>query len=176
MTDIESDGPCPGLFSMVSFGCVIVEDGLSRTFYGQCRPISQDWVPEALAVSGHSREETMDFPDPEQTMLEFGTWIRDNAGTRKSRGQVVPNAQFIADNNGFDWQFINYYFHKYLGSNPFGFSSQNLGSLFKGFNKDMFSRWKHLRKTKHTHDPVMDAKGNAEALLTLKEMGLKIGL
>jgi len=176
MTDVEADGPCPGLFSMVSFGAVIVEDGLSRTFYGQCRPISQDWVPEALAVSGHSREETMDFPDPEQTMLEFGTWIRDNAGTRKSRGQVVPNAQFIADNNGFDWQFINYYFHKYLGSNPFGFSSQNLGSLFKGFNKDMFSRWKHLRKTKHTHDPVMDAKGNAEALLTLKEMGLKIGL
>lgn len=176
MTDVEADGPCPGLFSMVSFGAVIVEDGLSRTFYGQCRPISQDWVPEALAVSGHSREETMDFPDPEQTMLEFGTWIRDNAGTRKSRGQVVPNAQFIADNNGFDWQFINYYFHKYLGSNPFGFSSQNLGSLFKGFNKDMFSRWKHLRKTKHTHHPVMDAKGNAEALLTLKEMGLKIGL
>jgi len=35
----------------------------------------------------------------------------------------------------------------------------------------------HLRKTKHTHNPVDDAKGNAEALLALKnEMGLKIKL
>lgn len=34
--------------------------------------------------------------------------------------------------------------------------------------------WKRLyRKTKHTHNPVDDAKGNAEALLAFKEMGLK---
>ena len=37
--------------------------------------------------------------------------------------------------------------------------------------------WKRkLRKTKHTHNPVDDAMGNAEALLAMKEMGLKIGL
>ena len=35
---------------------------------------------------------------------------------------------------------------------------------------------KHLRKTRHTHHPVDDAKGNAEALLQMKEMGLKINL
>ena len=32
------------------------------------------------------------------------------------------------------------------------------------------------RKTKHTHHPVDDAKGNAEALLYLVEQGLKIKL
>jgi hypothetical protein len=32
-----------------------------------------------------------------------------------------------------------------------------------------------LRRTKHSHNPVDDAKGNAEALLTMKEkFGLKI--
>lgn len=31
-----------------------------------------------------------------------------------------------------------------------------------------------LRKTKHTHNPVDDAIGNAEALLQMKDMGLKI--
>jgi hypothetical protein len=37
--------------------------------------------------------------------------------------------------------------------------------------------FKHLRKTRHTHHPVDDVKGNAEALLTMKEtMGLKIRL
>lgn len=35
--------------------------------------------------------------------------------------------------------------------------------------------WKKLlRKTKHDHNPVNDAKGNAEALLTMKKMCLKI--
>src|SRR5688572_2647845 len=62
----------------------------------------------------------------------------------------------------------------FLGDNPFGFSSQNLGSLYKGLVKDTFKTFKHLRRTKHTHHPVDDAKGNAEALLAMREAGLKI--
>jgi hypothetical protein len=43
--------------------------------------------------------------------------------------------------------------------------------------KDTALNFKHLRHTKHTHHPLDDAKGNAEALLTMKEqMGLKIRL
>lgn len=175
MVDIESDGPCPGLYSMVSFGAVVVEPGLERTFYGRCRPISDQWVPEALAVSGHSRDECMGFPPPEETMKDFRTWVAANAGQRNFRGSRVPDARLVSDNNGFDWQFINYYFHRFCGDNPFGHSSTNLGSLYKGMVKDVFKNFKHLRKTKHTHHPVQDAKGNAEALLALKdEMGLKI--
>jgi hypothetical protein len=84
---------------------------------------------------------------------------------------------FVSDNNGFDWQFINWYFHHFTGSNPFGFSSTNLGSLYKGLVGDMTKNFKHLRKTRHTHHPVDDAKGNAEALLAMRdEMGLKIRL
>jgi hypothetical protein len=40
--------------------------------------------------------------------------------------------------------------------------------------KDSTAQWKWLRKTKHDHHPVNDAKGNAEALLEMKKMGLKI--
>lgn len=175
MTDVEADGPCPGLYSMVSVGVVIVEPGLDRTFYAKIRPISDDWIPEALKVSGHSREECMEFEKPEDAMNRFKTWVKENSGSRKSRGRQVPNAQFISDNNGFDWQFVNYYFHRFCGDNPFGFSSQNQGSLYKGMEKSMFTNFKHLRKTKHSHHPVDDARGNAEALLSMKEMGLKIG-
>ncbi|MEO8615127.1 MAG: hypothetical protein ABI600_08310 [Luteolibacter sp.] len=42
----------PGDYPMVSFGAVVVESGLERTFYGELRPISEKFVPEALAVSG----------------------------------------------------------------------------------------------------------------------------
>jgi hypothetical protein len=83
---------------------------------------------------------------------------------------------FISDNNGFDWMFVCWYFHHFTGKNPFGHSSQNLGSLYKGLVKDAFASFKQLRRTKHTHDPVDDARGNAEALLQLKDLGLKISL
>lgn len=166
MVDIEADGPIPGDYSMVSFGAVIVEPGLERTFYGCLRPISDKWVPEALSVSGFTREETLAFAEPQVAMQEFAVWLQQNA-----RGRLL----FISDNNGFDWQFINWYFHHFLGDNPFGHSSTNLGSLYKGMVKDMKSNFKHLRETEHTHHPVDDVKGNAEALLHMKmAMGLEI--
>ena len=166
MVDIEADGPIPGDYSMVCFGAVIVEPSLTRTFYGRLRPISEKWIPEALKVSGFSREEVMAFDDPKEVMTAFARWIKEQAGDRLF---------FVSDNNGFDWQFINWYFHHFLGENPFGFSSVNLGSLYKGLVKDSFKTFKHLRKTRHTHHPVDDARGNAEALLHMKDvMGLKI--
>ncbi|BDD08909.1 hypothetical protein FUAX_13410 [Fulvitalea axinellae] len=168
MVDIEADGPIPGEYSMVSFGAVVVDDKLDRTFYGRLRPVSENYSEEALRVSGHTRDETMGFDDPEKVMGEFALWVKEN-----SKGRPV----FISDNNGFDWMFVCWYFHRFTGENPFGHSSQNLGSLYKGLCGDAFKNFKHLRETKHTHHPVDDAKGNAEALLKMKkEMGLKISL
>jgi hypothetical protein len=168
MVDVESDGPIPGDYSMVSFGAVILEPELARTFYGCLKPISDEWVPDALKVSGFTREETLQFEEPKIVMGKFGDWLKQ---------EVKDRPMFISDNNGFDWQFMNWYFHHFTGSNPFGFSSSNLGSLYKGLVKDTRENFKHLRKTKHTHHPVDDAKGNAEALLHMKEnMGLKIKL
>lgn len=168
MVDVETDGPIPGDFSMISFGAVLVNESLDTTFYGRLRPVSEKFNPEALAVSGHTREETLGFDDPKAVMESFAEWVRGNCRDRPV---------FISDNNGFDWMFVCWYFHHFTGSNPFGHSSQNLGSLYKGMEKDMFKNFKHLRQTKHTHHPVDDAKGNAEALLTMKrELGLKIKL
>ncbi|KAA2239446.1 exonuclease [Chitinophaga agrisoli] len=168
MVDVESDGPIPGDYSMISFGAVLVNEPLDKTFYGRLKPISTQYNPEALAVSNLTREETLQFDDPKQVMKNFAAWIKEVCDDRPI---------FISDNNGFDWMFICWYFHRFTGANPFGFSSQNLGSLYKGLAKDTFKNFKHLRRTKHTHHPVDDAKGNAEALITLKrEYGLKIKL
>jgi hypothetical protein len=166
MVDIEADGPIPGDYSMICFGAVLVDEKLDKTFYGKLKPVSENFIPDALKVSGFTREETLQFDDPKMVMENFRSWIKANAKDR---------AVFISDNNGFDWMFICWYFHHFLKENPFGFSSQNLGSLYKGLIKDSFQNFKHLRKTRHTHNPVDDAKGNAEALLHMKnEMGLKI--
>jgi DNA polymerase III epsilon subunit-like protein len=168
IVDVETDGPIPADFSMVCFGAVIVDDALDKTFYGQLRPISEKWIPERLRISGLTREQTLQFDNPKEVMGKFRDWLKPN-----SDGRLI----FVSDNNGFDWQFINYYFHHFLGENPFGHSSTNLGSLYKGMVKDASQNFKHLRKTTHTHNPVDDVIGNAEALLHMKkEMGLKISL
>jgi hypothetical protein len=169
MVDVESDGPIPGDYSMVCFGAVVVDETLEKTFYARLHPISDKWVPEALAVSGFTREQTMQFDPPLQAMQAFGDWLRVYA----SAGRLM----FISDNNGYDWQFINWYFHHFLGENPFGHSSTNLGSLYKGVVRDFSKNFTHLRVTEHTHQPVDDAKGNAEALIAIvKQHGLKIRL
>jgi len=145
VVDIEADGPIPGDFSMVCFGAVVVEPELNRTFYGELRPISEKFIPDALAVSGFTREHTLTFPESEGVMRSFGEWLAAVSDRRP---------MFISDNNGF--------------------SSTHLGSLYKGLVRDTSKNFKHLRRTKHTHHPVDDAKGNAEALLEMREMGMKI--
>jgi len=168
MVDVEADGPIPGDYSMVCFGAVLVDEHLDKTFYGQLKPISENYIPEALQVSGFTREQTLVFDEPAKVMQDFRLWINEHSKDRPI---------FISDNNGFDWMYICWYFHHFIQVNPFGHSSQNLGSLYKGLIKDTYKNFKHLRKTKHTHHPVDDAKGNAEALLYMKEeLGLKIKL
>jgi hypothetical protein len=175
MVDVETDGEIPGDFSMIELGAVVVRrgenwkdtSGLKDTFHGKLHPVSDRWNDDALKVSNHTREETLLFDDPIKVMTEFSSWI-----TAKSIGK---RPMFISDNNGFDWSFVNWYFHHFLGTNPFGHSSTNLGSLYKGLVKNMHQNFKHLRITRHTHNPVDDAMGNAEALLNIAERsGLKI--
>lgn len=166
VVDVESDGQNFLRNSMVCFGAVVVEPSLSKTFYGQTRPISNIYVPESLAISGFSREEHEKFDDPKEVMINFARWIKE-----VSIGQPT----LISDNNGYDAAWINLYFQEFNdGVNPFGWSSRRIGDLFCGMKSDGYARWKHLRKTKHTHDPVADAMGNAEALLEMQKMGLKI--
>ena len=170
VVDVEADGEIPPYYSMVCFGAVIVEPSLNKTFYGRTRPISESFVPGSLAISGFSREEHEQFDDPAIVMVDFATWLKNNS---------VNKPVFISDNLAFDWSWINWYFHRFTGSNPFGFSGRRIGDLYCGMkmNSSLNSEWKRLyRKTKHDHNPVNDAIGNAEALLEFQKMGLKIPL
>ncbi|MCP9749963.1 3'-5' exoribonuclease [Ferruginibacter sp. HRS2-29] len=168
IVDVEADGPIPHKYSMVSFGAVVLEPTLSKIFHGKVKPISQEWIPEALAVSEITRSEHEGYEAPEKVMSDFAAWLKANSKNRPV---------FISDNPAFDWQWINWYFHTYFGKNPFGFSARRIGDLYCGMKMDagLNSEWKRLyRKTRHDHNPVNDAKGNAEALLAMREMGLKI--
>ena len=180
VVDIESDGEIPLKNSMVCFGAVIVEPTLTKTFYGKTKPISENWNPEALAISGFSREQHLKFDEPKQVMENFAKWIEENS---------IGKPTFISDNLAFDWQWINWYFQTFCGNNPFGYSSRRIGDLWSGFKNDMRASWKHMRTTTfidkdgreqkgftHSHNPVEDALGNAHALLYMINEGLKLRL
>lgn len=167
IVDVEADGPLQCINSMVCFGAVKLTPELNTTFYGKTKPISDKWNPDALAVSGFSREEHLTFDDPKEVMLKFKEWIEST-----THGKPI----LISDNNGFDSSWINWYFHYYLGENPFGWSSRRIGDIYSGFKNEMYAKWKWMRKTSHTHNPLNDAIGNAEALLKMIDMGLKLSL
>ena len=64
--DVETDGPIPGPFSMLSFALVYAgrfdgvhftrPDAFDRTFYRELKPISTSFEPEALQVNGLDRD------------------------------------------------------------------------------------------------------------------------
>lgn len=167
VVDVEADGDLVGVHSIVCFGVVKVSD-TSKTFYGKIRPLTGEYRPDALAVSGFTRHEHEQFDAPDVVMKEFENWLIENSDGKPT---------FISDNVAFDWQWINWYMHKYVGRNPFGFSGRRIGDLYCGMMKDASKNqeWKKkLRITRHTHNPVDDAMGNAEALLAMQKMGLRI--
>ena len=124
VVDCESDGEYPDGYSMVCFGAVLVSD-TKKTFYGKTKPISNQWNPEALKVSGFTREEHEKFDDPKIVMENFCKWVNEINGDNRPT--------FWSDNLAYDWQWINYYCHKYSGKNPFGFSGRRIGDLYCGF-------------------------------------------
>lgn len=159
MVDIEADGPIPGEYSMTSIGAVIVDEKLDKTFYAELKPISKHSHPNHLKFSGKTREQIENIGElPEKVMESFMLWLRENCKDKPV---------FISDNNGFDWMFVCWYFWKFQNGNPFGHSSRNLNSFYKGMRKDMNKNLEDVRPRPLTHNALEDAKDNAKAFLFL---------
>lgn len=164
--DVESDGPCPGLFNMISFGIVSLADP-QKGFLGEIAPILESGgINDARKVSGVTFEAQKAYSEPTTVMKAARDWLTAVAGEKR----VV----IWSDNPAFDWQFWNYYCHRFLGANPAGFSARRIGDFDAGRRQEPLNTnaWKKRRETSHTHNPVDDARGNAEALRwILKQMG-----
>lgn len=155
--DVEADGPCPGQYSMLSFALVAVDD-LHQHFYATLRPISDRFDTAAMSVGGFTREQALSFEDPAVVMKRMQDWVSGLTGGRR--------AVVWSDNPAFDWQFLNYYCHAFLGENPFGHSARRIGDLYAGWQKDATKTrdWRKWRGEPHTHNALDDARGNARAL------------
>jgi len=176
IVDIEADGPIPGhdQYSMLEIGAIHYNTG--DTFHTRIYPISLYYKEEIYEdILKYTRADAIDNGiAPTEAMSKFRDWVLERTSFNTKTGKP-STPRYISDNNGFDWMFTHWYFIEYLNHDPFGYSSMNLSSLVSGVHKDIHTKWKHLRKTPHTHNPVDDALGNVEILRHLIEhQGLKI--
>ncbi|MFF2790775.1 MTH938/NDUFAF3 family protein [Streptomyces sp. NPDC058049] len=176
--DIEADGPIPGPYSMISFGASVAgrQDGASYTaadperltFYRELRPISEEFVPEALAVSGLDRDRLVrEGADPAAAMAEFRAWVRE-----VSAGAQPVMCGYPAS---FDWTFLYWYLIRFGGDSPFGHSGcLDMKTLYavkarvplRAAVKGRMPR-ELLSRRRHTHHALDDAIEQAELMSNL---------
>jgi DNA polymerase III epsilon subunit-like protein len=160
--DVETAGPNPGQYSLLSIGaCMVCDPG--RTFYAELQPVNEAFEPKALRISGLSLEKLAErgLP-PAEAMARFETWVKEQ----------VPEGRrpvFVAFNAPFDWMFVNDYFHRYIGRNPFGHTAIDMKALYMGMAgvsweetsmRHVSARYRDTRKL--THHALQDALDQAE--------------
>ena len=161
--DVETAGPIPGEYSMLSIGACLVSDP-TVTFARELKPINQNADPAAIEVSGLSLERLQETGTaPDAAMSQFRDWISDVAG----HGAPV----FVGFNAPFDWSFVNYYFHRFSGANPFGFTALDIKALWMGVAGCSWADTRSSRIAEQVHpelqgdhDALHDAQYQAELL------------
>jgi ribonuclease T len=167
--DVEAAGPLPSTYSMLSLGAVDVDDPKS-TFYIELKPINDASVSGAMKVVGRTLQDFAEAGrDPKEAMAAFRDWI---ASVAKHARPV-----FVGFNATFDWAFVNFYFHHYLGENPFGIGGIDIKSYYMGLSGVTWEDTRSSRIAKeykdasqrHTHNALDDAIEQAELFRRMRQ-------
>lgn len=185
--DVETDGPIPGPYSILSFGLVYAGefDGrrytrpekFSQGFYRELKPISNEFQQEALDVNGLNRELLCrEGESPEIAITDAARWVRDLAGT--------GNPVLVAYPLCFDWAWLYWYFIRFSASgSPFNhsrcFDIKTAFALKASIPIAEASRSKLLAWLRpnrpHTHNALDDATEQAEIFANIFQWEGKIG-
>lgn len=184
--DIETDGPIPGDFSMLSFAIVeaghhdgerYVASERSAEAYWELKPISDNVEMAALAVNKLDRARLLDeASDPRVAMEGAAKWIRERSGGRR--------AIMVASPAGFDWMFLHWYFVKYVGESPFGYSGafDIKTAIAVKFDRPValsgrgnLPRWLES-SLPHTHNALDDAREQAKIFGSLLASRFRAGV
>jgi DNA polymerase III alpha subunit (gram-positive type) len=175
VVDIETDGPAPGLYSMLSIGAVAsATNDEVASFYRKVLPYEEagqdadtmEWwrsQPEAW------KEVTTDALPPEIVMNEFCGWIND----------LKAKPIFVAHPVGFDYTFVSWYLQKFA-QNPFNdysgvarildLPSFAAGKLKVPLSKSARPQLPESLKVgmpEHSHKAIDDARGYGTILRNL---------
>ena len=179
--DVETDGPIPGPYSMLSFA--LVEAGtfdgkkydrspeIGDHFYAELKPISDAFQPEALVVNKLDRERLFrEGREPVEVMTAAAEWIQ-----QRSRG---GSPVLVAYPLVFDWTWLYWYFIRFCRSgSPFNHSrcyDIKTALSVKGQRQVVTSGRDYLPTAlipniSHTHNALDDAREQADIFANLFE-------
>lgn len=160
--DVETAGPNPSQYSMLSIGACLVDEP-EAGFYVELKPDRAEFVAGSLAIGGLTMEGLAETGLPAaDAMLRFEEWV----------AQVLPEGQvavFVGFNAPFDWMFVNDYFLRYLGRNPFGHSAIDIKAYYMGLTGSSWARTSlrflsplYLDGSKLSHNALGDARDQAK--------------
>lgn len=160
-TDIETDGPIPGPYSMLSMGSAAYTSDKKiistfsvnlETLEGAiAHPKTEQWwatQPEAWAACRKNLQK------PDVAMRAYVEWIKT------LKGKPV----FVAYPAGFDFLFVYWYLIRFVGESPFGHSALDIRSYAMAVLKreyqasgkyQMPKQW--FDELPHTHEALEDA-------------------
>ena len=160
--DVETAGPAPAKYSLLSIGACLVDDP-DQAFYIELQPLSMNTRPEALSIHQISLERlAREGVAPAEAMSRFAEWLA---------AAISPdqNPVFVSFNAPFDWMFVADYFHRFLGQNPFGHSALDLKALYMGLTGAPWSHTsmryvapRYLGNRRLSHHAAQDALDQAE--------------
>ena len=175
VVDVETSGPTPGKYALLSIGACTISDP-RKTFYIELQPDAQDVLEEAMQVNKLSLDDLRKAGlPPHEALAQFSDWIYG----------VLPEnrkAVFTAFNAPFDWMFVNHYFHKYLGFNPFGHKALDIKAYYMGVYGVTWSDTSHnkisaelILNQELPHHALQDAIMEADLFEMIREESLRKG-
>lgn len=131
--DIEAAGPSPSDYAMLSVGACLVDEpeadlpaGVEPSFYVELQPDRDKALDSAMSVGGFTLDGLRaSATAPAVAMQRFADWVE--AVTPAGHRPVM-----VGFNAVFDWMFVADYFHRYLGTNPFGHSALDIKAFYLG--------------------------------------------
>ncbi len=161
--DVETAGPNPGSYSLLSIGACLYDDP-DTGFTIELRPVTPAADDSALAVSGLDMNElAVHGVEPAEAMAAFEAWVLAASAGR----QPV----FLGFNAAFDWMFVCDYFHRFLGRNPFGHAAIDMKAVAMGRYRIPWRQTSFARLTARTggvpaltHHALQDARDQATLL------------
>lgn len=177
--DVEADGPIPGPYSMLSIGVAVAGRRAEEftpappdaaTFYQELRPISDEYVPDALAVTGLDRDRLLrEGTEPEVAMRALTEWVE-----QRCEGSQAVMVGYPAV---YDWLFLYWYLIRFTGSSVFGHSRcldlKTMYATKAGVGLTEAHKWvmpRQLRSRRpHTHHAENDAIEQAELFINVMQ-------
>lgn len=166
--DVETSGPNPSSYSLLSIGACLVDDP-DQGFYIELQPVGDAVVESSLAVGGLSMEHlAATGVAPAAAMEQFEEWLSANV-------PAGHKAVFVGFNAPFDWMFVADYFWRFLGRNPFGHAAVDIKAYYLGLSGSSWAETSlkflsplYLDGSKLSHNALGDAQDQAQLFRALR--------